>query len=62
MAQWVVLRPIFEVCSGGKGYEGVGNSREAWWCQEATEKQLWETFAGVSWEAKRRSLQWVIFL
>ena len=22
VSQWVALRPIFEVCTGGKGYEG----------------------------------------
>ena len=26
VAQWVTLRPIFEVCAGDKVYEGVGRS------------------------------------
>ena len=30
MAQWVVLRPIFQVCTKGKGYEGGGRKRGAW--------------------------------
>ena len=54
MAKWVVLRPIFEVCKGNKGYEGYGCRREAWWSQAATYKQLWATMAGLSQEAKRR--------
>ena len=35
MAQWVAVRPIFEVFSEEKGYEGGGCRREAWWYQEA---------------------------
>ena len=31
VAQWVALRPMFEVCEGEKGYEGGGRRREAWW-------------------------------
>ena len=30
VAQWVVLRPIFEVCAGNTGNEGGGRRREAW--------------------------------
>ena len=40
VAQWVALRPIFEVCAGENGYDGGGLRREAWWRQEASEKQL----------------------
>ena len=36
VAQWMSLRPIFKVCEGGKGYEGGGLRREAWWLQEET--------------------------
>ena len=42
-AHWVALRPIFEVCAGEKGYEGVGLRRDAWRHQEAEEKQLMAT-------------------
>ena len=52
--QWVALRSLFEVCEGGKGYEGVGRRTDAWWRQEAMEKQLRKTLAGISREAKRR--------
>ena len=57
VAQWVALRPTFEVCNGEKGYKGGGLRKEAWWRQEATEKQLWYTLAGVSQEASRRRRQ-----
>ena len=36
VAQWVELRPLFEVCASGKGYEGGGRRMEALWRQEAT--------------------------
>ena len=36
-AQWMALRPIFEVYAREKGYEGVGCRRESWWNQEAAE-------------------------
>ena len=54
VAQCVALRPLFEVCERGEWYEGGGRRREAWWRQEATEKQLRVTLEGISWEAKRR--------
>ena len=38
----------------GEGLRGGGRRRDAWWCQEATEKQLWDTLAGILWGAKRR--------
>ena len=50
------------MCAGEKGYEGGGLRREAWWHQEATEKQLRETFKGVSQEANRKRLQVEIFM
>ena len=53
MAQWVSLRPLFEVCTRETGYEGGGRRRKVWWRQEATEKQLQATLED-SWEAKRR--------
>ena len=54
VAQWVALQPIFEVWSGETGYEGGGHSREAWWRQEAVDKQLWETLEEILWEARSR--------
>ena len=56
VAQWVALQPIFEVCAEEKGYEGGKHRREAWWRQEAIEKQLRSTLAGILQEAKRRRL------
>ena len=57
VAQWVALRPMFKVLAGEKEYKGNGRRREAWCRQEATEKQLWETLAGVLREAKQRRIQ-----
>ena len=54
VAQWVALRPIFEVCAGEKGYKGGRRRREYWWRQEETEKKLRYNLAGVSWETNRR--------
>ena len=31
VAEWVALRPIFEVCAKETGYEGGGKLREPWW-------------------------------
>ena len=53
VAQWVALRPLFEVCARDTGYKGGGRRRKAWWRQEATEKQLRSTLAD-SRESKRR--------
>ena len=52
VAQWVALRPLFEVCAREKGYKGGGRRRKAWWRQKETEKQLQSTLAD-SREAKR---------
>ena len=46
VAQWVALRPLFEVCARETGYEGGGRRRKVWWRQEATEKNFgppWKT-------------------
>ena len=51
--QWVAVRPIFGVFAREAGYEGVGSIREAWWRQEASEKQLRATLEDLR-EAKRR--------
>ena len=31
VAEWVTLRPIFEVCAKEAGYAGRGKLREPWW-------------------------------
>ena len=54
VAQWVALRPIFEVCAEDKGCEGGRRSREACWLQEAAEKQLRATLVEILWEAQMR--------
>ena len=33
VAQWVALRPLFEVCARETWYAGGGSRREAWWRQ-----------------------------
>ena len=52
VAQWVALRPLFEVYERETGYEGGGRRRKAWWRQEAAAIKLWSTLAD-SQEAKR---------
>ena len=54
VAQWVALRPIFEVCTDKKGHEGEGRMRGAWWRQEAAEKQLQSTLAEACESKSRR--------
>ena len=53
IAQWVALRPLFELCARETWYEGGGRRSKVWWRQEATEKQLRATLKD-SREAKRR--------
>ena len=36
VAQWVALRPLFQVCAKETGYEGGGRRRKVWWRQEET--------------------------
>ena len=57
VAQWVALRPLFELCARETWCEGGGRRREAWWFQEAIEKQLGSTLAEISREYKRRSVR-----
>ena len=54
VSQWVALQPIFEVCTGEKGYEGGGLRRDTLWRQEAAEKQLRETLAEAREERSKR--------
>ena len=53
IAQWVELRPLFEVCARKKGYEGGGRRRKVSWSQEATRKKLRATLEDTQ-ESKRR--------
>ena len=46
MAQLVALRPLFEVFASETGYKRGERRREAWWIQEAKEKNFgppWQT-------------------
>ena len=54
VAQWVDLRPIFEVCAGETGYKGGGRRREALWRQGAADEKMWETLEEISQEARIR--------
>ena len=40
VAEWVALRPIFEVCTKETGNGGGGKLRNPWWRQEAAAQQL----------------------
>ena len=31
VVEWVALRPVFDVCVRGTGYEGGGRLRVTWW-------------------------------
>ena len=55
VTQWVALHPLFKVFLRDKGYEGCGSRREAWWRQEAIERQLRVALERISCEAKSRS-------
>ena len=52
MAQWVALRPLFEVYARETGYEGGGRRTNMWRRQEVTKKQLQATLEELR-EAKR---------
>ena len=40
MAEWVALRPIFDVCTRDMGYYRGGKLRVPWWRQATAEKQM----------------------
>ena len=48
LAEWVALRPIFEVCAKETVYEGGWRLREPWWQQAAAEQQLKSTLKDIS--------------
>ena len=50
----ISIKYLFEVCARDTEYKGGGGRREAWWRQEATEKQLRTTLTD-SREAKERN-------
>ena len=57
VAEWVDLRPIFEVCVKEIGHEGGGRLQEPWWRQAATEQHLKATLKEISteaWDWRRR--------
>ena len=57
VAQWIALRPIFEVFAGEIGYKWGGFRREAWWFQGMAYKQLWATLEEILREARSRRRQ-----
>ena len=50
LADWVALRPIFEVYAKETGYKGGGKLREPWWRQVAAEQQMEATLKNISAE------------
>ena len=48
VAEWVLLRPIFNVCAREMGYKGGGRLRVQCWRQAAVEKQLKVTVESIS--------------
>ena len=54
LAEWVALRPIFEVYAKETGYEGGGKLIKPWWRQEAAEQQLVATLKNISAAAGER--------
>ena len=40
VAEWVALRPIFEVCAKETGYKGGGRHQDPWMRQAAANKNL----------------------
>ena len=52
--EWVVLRPILEVCDRGTGSEGGGMRWEPRWRQTAARKKLSATLKYISAAARER--------
>ena len=40
VAEWVALRPIFDISARETGYAGGGDLRVPWWRQVSADKQL----------------------
>ena len=54
VAEWVALRPIFDVSVRETGYEGGGRLLVPWWRQEAAENQLKVAVEAISAAARVR--------
>ena len=57
VAEWVALRPIFEVFVKETGFEGRGRARNQWWRQTAAERQMETTLKEIlapAWEQRRQ--------
>ena len=51
MAQWVALRPIFEMCAGRKSYKGVGEVGRL-----GSDKRRQRNNFGTPWQESHRKL------
>ena len=57
VAEWVDIRPIFEVFANEMGYKGGERFRDQWWRQAAVEQQLKDTLKDTltaAWERRRQ--------
>ena len=54
VAEWVVLRPIPDICDRETGYEGWRRRYEPWWRHTADRKQLGATLKEILSEARAR--------
>ena len=52
--EWVVSRPILEVCDRETVYEQGGKRQETWWMQTVARKQLSATLKDISAAARER--------
>ena len=55
VAEWVALRPIFDVCARETGYEEGWRLRVTWWRQAEAEKKLKVTVEEILSAARVRS-------
>ena len=54
VAEWVSLRPIFEVSEKETGFEGGGKARGQWWRQTSVEQQPKTTLEDILEAARER--------
>ena len=47
VAEWVELRPIYEVCENEMGYNRGGRHREPWWRKTSPRAQLRDTIENI---------------
>ena len=57
LAEWVAIRPIFDVCSRETGYEEGRRLRVPWWRQKAEENKLRVAVESISEAAMVRRRQ-----